>query len=206
MAFSAPSLDMARQYSRHWAKSERRAEALESDIRRLKAQEAGYVPLSSLLPQFAKTWLQDILCPPAVREAILKTQLEHSNVVHEQVCCKGPLNARERKLSMTDEPLGKSQLVSLQTQSGFFSILPPEIRNSIYMAVLTGLEIEIQASPTGHYGRPSFNDLACFEGARVENAVGQIWYSPHYGCDLILQVTSGLRPWILPLLETCRRV
>ena len=205
MGFPPPSAEELEENHRQLAESDAKIEALELEICRLKQEATKPLPLAFLLPRPVEEWLQMILTPRAVVETIRNAQVEHDWILYDRTCRRRPVYPRKRALSLTRKSRRGSQQRSTQSQSQLFSRLPANIRTMIYREVLGGLTIKIQAFVAGTGGPKGSKNRTLFNGSRIEDSAGRYWHSPGYG-GFPSGKKYGLRPWILPLLQSCRRM
>jgi hypothetical protein len=205
MGFPPPSAEELEESHRQLAESDAKIGALKHEICRLKQGTTKPLPLAFLLPRPVEKWLQRILTPRAVVETIRNAQVEHDWVVYDRTCRRRPMYPRKRALSLTKKSRKRSQQGSTQSQSQLFSRLSVDIRGMIYREVLGGLTIEIQAFIAGSRGPKGSENRTVFKGSRIEDCAGRYWQSPGYG-GFPSGKQYGLRPWILPLLQSCRRM
>lgn len=187
---------------------EAKIDELERDISRKKKAAIRAIPLASHLPRRVRAWLQTSrTLPDDVAESIRIAQVEIGWLRYDLTNGRRPLYPRMRTLSLaTNAPLPSCYL---QQQSPLFCSLPAEIRRLVYAEVLGGLTIEIQVTQGGHNGPKGSEGLSIFWGSRIDDSAGRFWCSPGYNGysnGYPHGTEGGLRPWILPLLQTCRRV
>jgi hypothetical protein len=202
MGFPPPSAEELEEYRRKTAEFEAKIEALKLEICRMKEAAIRPIPLASLLPRRVQAWLQTLLIPRDVTESIGCAQVEHDWLIYDRTCRRRPLYPRKRALSLTNATL---MTCNSQRQSPFFYRLPAEIRRLVYNKVLGGLTIEIQVTQGGFNGPKGSKGLSIFWGSRIVDSAGRHWCSPSYN-GYYQRTEGGFRPWILPLLQTCRRV
>lgn len=202
MGFPPPSEEEQEEYHRKTAELEAKIEALKLEICRKKEAAVRLIPLASLLPRRVQAWLQTLLTPHNVAESIRCAQVEHDWLIYDRTCRRRPLYPRKRALSLANATL---MTCHSQWKSPFFCRLPAQIRRIVYNEVLGGLTIEIQVTQGGFNGPKGSKGLSVLWGSRIDDSAGRYWCSPGYsGC--CQRTEGGLRPWILPLLQTCRRV
>jgi hypothetical protein len=202
MGFPPPSAEEQEEYRRKTAELEAKIETLKLEICRLKEAAIRPIPLASLLPRRVQAWLQTLLTPRDVAESIGCAQVEHDWLIYDRTCRRRPLYPRKRALSLTNATL---MTCHSQRQSPFFCRLPAEIRRLVYNTVLGGLTIEIQVTQGGFNGPKGSKGLSVLWGSRIDDSAGRYWCSPDYN-GYSQRTEGGFRPWILPLLQTCRRV
>lgn len=202
MGFPPPSAEQLEESRGKTAELEAKIEALKLEICRKKEAASRPVPLASLLPRRVQAWLQTLLTPRDVAESIRSAQVEHDWLTYDRTRRQRPLYPRKRALSLTNAPPMRCQW---QRQSPFFSGLPAEIRRLVYAEVLGGLTIEIELTKGGHNGPKGSEGLSIFRWSRIDDSAGRYWCSPGYK-GYSHGIEGGFRPWILPLLQTCRQV
>lgn len=202
MGFPPLSEEQQEECNRKAAELEAKIEALKLEICRKKESAIRPIPLASLLPRRVQAWLQTLLTPRDVAESINCAQVEHDWLIYDRTCRRRPLYPRKRALSLT-----KTTLMTCHSQrkSPFFCRLPAQIRKLVYNEVLGGLTIEIQATHGGFNGPKGSKGLSVLWGSRIDDSAGRYWCSPGYN-GYWQRTEGGFRPWILPLMQTCRRV
>lgn len=202
MGFPPPSAEEQEEYRRKTTELEAKIEALKQEICHKKEAAIRPIPLAAVLPHRVQAWLQRLLIPHDVAESIGSAQVEHDWLIYDRTSRRRPLYPRKRALSLADTTL---MTCHSQRQSPFFCRLPAEIRRLVYAEVLGGLTIEIQVTQGGSNGPKGSERLSVFRGSRIDDSAGRYWCSPGYK-GYSHKIEGGFRPWILPLLQTCRRV
>jgi hypothetical protein len=202
MGFPPPSAAELEEYRRKTAEFEAKIGALKREISCKKEAATRPVPLASLLPRRVQAWLQTRFIPRDVAESIRSLQVEHDWLTYDRTSHRRPLYPRKRTLSLENAPLVRYQW---QQQSPLFCRLPAEIRRLVYDEVLGGLTIEIQVTQAGRNGPQGSEGLSIFWASRIDDSAGRYWCSPGYR-GYPHGTEGGFRPWILPLLQTCRRM
>jgi hypothetical protein len=202
MGFPPPSEEEQDEYRRKTAELEAKIEALKLEICRKKEGAIRPIPLASLLPRCVQARLQTLLTPRNVAESINCAQVEHDWLIYDRTRRRRPLYPRKRALSLTNATPMTSHS---QWQSPFFCRLPAQIRRLVYNEVLGGLTIEIQVTQGGFNGPKGSKGLSVLWGSRIDDSASRYWCSPGYN-GYLQKNEGGFKPWILPLLQTCRRV
>jgi hypothetical protein len=202
MGFPPPSAEEQEEYCRKTAELEAKIEALKQEICRKKEAAIRPIPLASVFPRRVRAWLQRLLTPRDVAKSIDCAQVEHDWLIYDRTSRRRPLYPRKRALSLNNATL---MTCHSQRLSPFFCRLPAEIRRLVYAEVLGGLTIEIQVTQGGFNGPKGSKGLSILWGSRINDSAGRYWCSPGYK-GYSHRTEGGFRPWILPLLQTCRRL
>lgn len=210
MGFPAPSPEELEAHHKQLAESDAKINASKLEIARLEKEAIRPLqPLAFLLPRPVEKWLGRLLTSREVGESVQKAQVEHEWLVFDRTCSRRPLYPRPRAISFTKKSSrkGSTQAYFMQSQSPLYALLPVEIRTAIYCQVLSGLMFEIWAFVCAGNGPKGSEDRTCFQESRIEDAANsdRYWQSGGYG-GFPGRKEHGLKPWILPLLQTCRRM
>ena len=205
MGFPPPSSEQLEKSRRRDTESDAQLEALRLQISSVKKQYEKRFLFASLLPATVENWLQKLFLSHADARYINEAQLELDWVLYDKTCRRRPLYPRKRQLSPSRKDCVYRKRVTKQSALPFFFHTSAEIRKKIYLEVFGGLTIEIQAFVGGSRGPKGSEDRSVFHGSRIEDSTGRYWQSSGYG-GFHHKREEGLKPHIIPLLQTCRRM
>jgi hypothetical protein len=199
--FETPEETTARE--RKDAEHDRKIEAARRELMRLE-KKTRLFPGDKYLPVFARRSLQKRLSPSAL-EAADEARIEYQWTMYDKRSARRPLYPRPRALSPSNQHFRRDrQDFASQEHSPFFNRLPPEIREEVYRCVFGNLIVEVKASYGGFNGPPPSRDHRVYFGSRITDwATGESW---RRGPGFDTSQPSTLKPHIVPLLQTCRRM
>lgn len=204
MGFPQPGEDELKEMHRSEAEAQTKIAVLKAELDRLKAQTKWTTLPTFMLPRPFDNWLQRTLQPKHVTQRIQRAQDDHDWAVYERTCRRRPLYPRPRELSRPRE----GAFYSSQSLSPLFSHLIPELRWMVYLQLLGGLTIEIEASHGGHGGPKGSEGRFVHFASRITRASvlstslqDQVWQGGSWD-----RSKNDFTPSILPVLQSCRRV
>lgn len=201
-----PTPDELAEWHRKNREHDDKIQAAKENLHRLEKRARAF-PGDKYLPTSLRRALQTAIRGRAV-EIADEARVDYQWACYDKGSTRRPLYPRRRALSSSNKKFRSDIQTSLsQEQSSFFSLLPPEIRAEVYRHVFGHLIIEIEASHSGFNGPPPSSQFRVLCASRLTDwTTGQQWLGPGSRGFYVKSETSTMKPHIVPLLQTCRRM
>lgn len=201
-----PTPDELAEWHRKDREHDERIQAAKDNLRRLEKRARAF-PGDRYLPASLRRTLQAAICARAVETAD-EARVDYQWACYDKSRIRRPLYPRYRALSPSNKQFRPDIQTSFsQHQCSFFTLLPPEIRAEVYRNVFGHLIIEIEASHSGFNGPPHSSEFRVLRASRLTDwTTGHQWLKPGSRGFYAQPETSTMKPSIVPLLQTCRRM
>lgn len=161
------------------------------------------------LPNPLRQWLRKLISPE-LQLKVDDARLAYQWAEYDKVNRQRPLYPRRRALSSSNPQFRRSepgkQEIFLQEQSPLFSTLPTELRLEIYRKFFGNWIVMIAASYGGYNGPPGSQDPMVYFGSMITNWETGECLSRGAVYSHLDKGEKTLKPWVLPLLQSCRRM